>query len=336
MTNKVILASSSCYVSNNPSENQKNQHCLLVNIVLKIIALVGSLFSLIWPTREFPTPITRGIVQKPSTNAEFHATSCSPPAPNVFATNTSISNNRDMFAPFIPSTLASSTTKAEEIQPNKPKQVLPSSLTSPKTVDTKPRKSVNDLSQKCRTILDARIRGKGGATVGLNQLREFEQQKRFHAIRNNHYDWWLFPINMDSQFGDKYNISDQECESLIAHPGFIDSYIEGISIVLNGWGWKDGKYDESIEPGDSSRFWNGYGVRLNKMAHSLLLFIKNSKGENTTRLVQTYKDVQQFYLQVVLPQNNSKKQICHDLKYVQMYCDPLSEETQIQTIHATP
>lgn len=47
----------------------------------------------------------------------------------------------------------------------------------------------------------------------LTQNAEFKQwclQKDFEQFHYSHYDWWAFPINRKSSYGDKYKLFPED------------------------------------------------------------------------------------------------------------------------------
>lgn len=121
----------------------------------------------------------------------------------------------------------------------------------------------------------------------LQQFEEWAQKgdwKRF-TPHYSHYDWWVFPIQRASSLGTKYSVNDAEIQILKNDTDFMAKYRRGVELVLNSWGW-DPIQNQEIPLGQKTpdQKWEGYGVRLGKMADSLYLF-----GEK-----ELYSSVQKF------------------------------------------
>lgn len=111
-----------------------------------------------------------------------------------------------------------------------------------------------------------------------------------------HYDWWTFPVQRASSYGLQYAVNDKDVESLKKDPEFMVNFRRGVELVLNSWGLdpvKDSPIPESIRYLEQQ--WEGYGVRLGKMADSLLLF-----GEQ-----DLYASMQNFFLSKCRPLDRS-------------------------------
>jgi hypothetical protein len=114
--------------------------------------------------------------------------------------------------------------------------------------------------------------------------------------QHSHYDWWMFPISRPSRgFGDTYTVSKKEIDTLKQDPTFMAQYRRGVELVVRSWGWDlAGRCPVPASKLTPDQHWSGYGVRLGKMADSLLLFDE----------IALYKDLQQFYQQVCYPQHH--------------------------------
>jgi hypothetical protein len=101
-------------------------------------------------------------------------------------------------------------------------------------------------------------------------LAKFEKavaSERWHDIRNDHFDWWQFPIDDGSRI--EFNLtSEKDIEALKAYPGWLDKYHESIKLVSHAWGWDVAK-SALIKDGG---YWDNKDVRLAKIIRSLWLF----------------------------------------------------------------
>ena len=164
------------------------------------------------------------------------------------------------------------------------------------------------IDLKIDDILHSHQNGVESIGCGLIQLRLYALDKSYSDIRSEHYDWWMFPTDRSSSLGTKFQLSSEHFRKLAANQAFMKNYKEGIQIVL-----------EAIS--SPSQIWNGYGVRLAKMANSLKLFIANSSGDQRRELESVYESVQQFYQVVVLPKHLSHQMKCSDFDWVTHYCE---------------
>lgn len=106
----------------------------------------------------------------------------------------------------------------------------------------------------------------------LTNLTRLAMAGRWESLQTHHgkgFDWWMFPIDQDSQHGDKWRVSPSDIEVLKADAEFMASYREGAILVARSWGW-DLKKNQKIH--DPKLKWAGWDVRLGKMACSLYLF----------------------------------------------------------------
>jgi hypothetical protein len=84
------------------------------------------------------------------------------------------------------------------------------------------------------------------------------------------FDWWMFPTNLFStQYGNLYQVSSQDIESLKKDAAFMASYRAGIILVAKSWGWD---LETNRDVTNTWQKWSDYQARLGKMLHSLQLF----------------------------------------------------------------
>jgi hypothetical protein len=123
--------------------------------------------------------------------------------------------------------------------------------------------------------------------VHSGQLKRFEVHAvmgTWENLHQEHYDWWMFPINKTSQgHGDEYAFSEANLEALRSDREFLASYRRGVQLQALAWGWNIEKGVSVLNP-KKGQLWTGYGIRLAKMADSLWLM-----GEKTL-----FASLQQF------------------------------------------
>lgn len=130
------------------------------------------------------------------------------------------------------------------------------------------------------------------------QLQKFEQWAsakdwKLFTPTYSHYDWWMFPVaRPSSHYGDIYQVSQADVDALKADPKFMKEYRRGVELVVRSWGWDLQRQCSVLETERTpEQRWTGYGVRLGKMADSLLLF-----GED-----DLYRKLQLFYQAICCP-----------------------------------
>jgi hypothetical protein len=78
-----------------------------------------------------------------------------------------------------------------------------------------------------------------------------------------HFDWWAFPIDVNSHgYGDEFNIAPA-LEELRSDKQFLRAVLTNADLLMRAWGW-----DIVVQKKFADRYPN-YGVRLWKCGHSL-------------------------------------------------------------------
>lgn len=106
------------------------------------------------------------------------------------------------------------------------------------------------------------------------QLASFEKwasEKKWYKIHENHYDWWMFPINQPSSYGFKYVFYDEDIAELKSDAKYIRNYLRGVEILAQAWGWDLYGVKLILNP-DDDQTWQDWPIRLYKCAKSLQLF----------------------------------------------------------------
>jgi hypothetical protein len=87
----------------------------------------------------------------------------------------------------------------------------------------------------------------------------------------HHYDWWMFPIDRGSSQGLRYTVFQEDIEQLKMDLSWLNNYRLGAILLIQSWGWdvKNKKNYIDLAPG---QVWCNWGVRLGKLANSLILF----------------------------------------------------------------
>lgn len=119
------------------------------------------------------------------------------------------------------------------------------------------------------------LRNRPGLGEGdLNKFKNWAQKADWKQFGPgyNHYDWWMFPIDRSSQgqgFG--YTVYEDDIQELQTDLNWLKDYRLGAILLMQSWGWdvKNKKIYPKLAPGQA---WRNWGVRLGKLAHSLILF----------------------------------------------------------------
>ncbi|MBM3688227.1 MAG: hypothetical protein FJW80_00990 [Actinobacteria bacterium] len=105
----------------------------------------------------------------------------------------------------------------------------------------------------------------------LSIFRAATASHQWMRIHDAHYDWWMFPIDVPSSFGDAYAVGPAEVAELKATPGYLPDYLDGARILVRSWGW-DLDTRRFIEEIDPDQVWQKWPIRLEKCGRSLWLF----------------------------------------------------------------
>eukprot|EP01043_Picozoa_sp_COSAG02_P019970 COSAG02_NODE_974_length_15518_cov_97.334717_3_plen_190_part_00 len=115
----------------------------------------------------------------------------------------------------------------------------------------------------------------------LEKFRHFASTGRWAEIHQDHFDWYMWPIEDGSQ--DSYNVFEDDVKELLADEEWLERFHESLELVCAAWGW-DVANARPIEPLADGQGWTGWDIRLAKMIRSLWLF-----GQVTeTRSLQTF------------------------------------------------
>jgi hypothetical protein len=106
------------------------------------------------------------------------------------------------------------------------------------------------------------------------QLARFERLAAagdWQGIHQDHYDWWMFPIDEHSQHGAAYVVYPGDIADLKRDPEFVRSYLRGVELLALAWGWDLAARRPVARPG-RGQAWSRWPIRLYKAARSLQLF----------------------------------------------------------------
>lgn len=122
----------------------------------------------------------------------------------------------------------------------------------------------------------------------LQQLEKFQQaaaRNDWMAIHEDHYDWWMFPIDEQSMYGFAWTVYEEEVSELKRDAVYLDRYLLGVELLARSWGWdlRQASYLSEPQPGQC---WQNWPIRLYKAARSVRLFGFQAEFESLKQLGQ--------------------------------------------------
>eukprot|EP01006_Ploeotia_vitrea_P064631 TRINITY_DN88410_c0_g1_i1.p1 TRINITY_DN88410_c0_g1~~TRINITY_DN88410_c0_g1_i1.p1 ORF type:complete len:188 (-),score=18.43 TRINITY_DN88410_c0_g1_i1:61-624(-) len=93
----------------------------------------------------------------------------------------------------------------------------------------------------------------------------------WQAIHDDHFDWWMFPVDEVSSYQPKWVVYDQDIAELQKDDEFMHNYMQGVTLACLAWGW-DLHNCRVIEKRAKGQQWQKRPIRLYKIAKSLKLF----------------------------------------------------------------
>ena len=110
---------------------------------------------------------------------------------------------------------------------------------------------------------------KGVQLEQLQKFRDLAAAGRWEEIHQDHFDWYMWPIEDGRQA--RYNVLEDDVEELLADEQWLERYHEALALCCAAWGWDVAKA-RPIEPLADGQGWTDWDVRLAKMIRSLWLF----------------------------------------------------------------
>jgi hypothetical protein len=105
----------------------------------------------------------------------------------------------------------------------------------------------------------------------LEMFRRWASESQWDAFHSHHYDWWAFPIDKPSSFGEKYILTPEAISSLRDDSEFIARLAESAQLLIKSWGW-DWKTNKPVDHPSSEQGWANWPIRLSKCNRSLKIF----------------------------------------------------------------
>eukprot|EP00729_Bicosta_minor_P002553 gene2553-9319_t len=107
-------------------------------------------------------------------------------------------------------------------------------------------------------------------TKFLAKWNAFELGNKWGSLHNDHFDWWMFPIDDGSM--PEFNVTSEEhVAQLKSEREWLLGYREGVRLALAAWGW-DTSHEKRIVPIQQGMGWTHWDIRLSKIIRSLFLF----------------------------------------------------------------
>jgi hypothetical protein len=127
----------------------------------------------------------------------------------------------------------------------------------------------------------------------LAKHRQLADSSQWSKIHNDHYDWWMFPIDRGSgAYGEKYNIAGKPLKRLKRNRRFLKNVAEAIKInaLALGWDIETSTYIEDINWDAGQDPWLAYPTRIWKMTRSAQVLGLKKEFESLLLMQQSLAD----------------------------------------------
>lgn len=127
----------------------------------------------------------------------------------------------------------------------------------------------------------------------LAKHRQLADSSQWKKIHNDHYDWWMFPIDRGSgAYGEKYNIAGKPLKRLKRNRRFLKNVAEAIKInaLALGWDVETSTYIEDINWDAGQDPWLAYPTRIWKMTRSAQILGLKKEFESLLLMQQSLAD----------------------------------------------
>jgi hypothetical protein len=119
----------------------------------------------------------------------------------------------------------------------------------------------------------------------LNNFEGWCSRGDWASFHLNHCDWWAFPINKPSSFGDKYKLNNAVIRDLKSDMEFLSKLERSAELLLLSWGW-DLKLGGLVPNPGHYQSWADWPIRLAKCRASLKLFERTQQVEGIDLFVR--------------------------------------------------
>ena len=103
------------------------------------------------------------------------------------------------------------------------------------------------------------------------QFINWDKNQKYSNFHSSHYDWWAFPVDKPSSYGEKYQITSEERSKLLLDQAFLNALRTNAILVCRSWGY-DLENGKSLTTLTKEQRWQRWPIRLYKMSCSLELF----------------------------------------------------------------
>jgi hypothetical protein len=127
----------------------------------------------------------------------------------------------------------------------------------------------------------------------LAKHRQLADSGQWRKIHNDHYDWWMFPIDRGSgAYGEKYNIAGKPLKRLKRNRRFLKNVAEAIKInaLALAWDIETSKYIDNINWDAGQDPWLAYPTRIWKMTRSAQVLGLKKEFESLLLMQQSLAD----------------------------------------------
>lgn len=103
------------------------------------------------------------------------------------------------------------------------------------------------------------------------------------GIHQEHYDWWMFPIDEPSGYGLAWTAYEGDIADLKSDAVYLERYLLGVKLLATSWGWDLDKAAEMPCP-QPGQAWQHWPIRLYKATKSTMLFGLPQQFDSLKRL----------------------------------------------------
>ena len=127
------------------------------------------------------------------------------------------------------------------------------------------------------------IKDKQRETLGM--FKQAAARSDWMEIHQQHYDWWMFPIDEPSAYGMAWTVCEGDIAELKADPEYLERYVLGVELLATAWGW-DLQGSCPLREPQRGQCWQRWPIRLYKAAKSVQLFGFTAEVASLRRLGQ--------------------------------------------------
>ena len=114
------------------------------------------------------------------------------------------------------------------------------------------------------------------------QFINWDKNQKYSNFHSSHYDWWAFPVDKPSSYGEKYQITSEERSKLLLDQAFLNALRTNAILVCRSWGY-DLENGKNLTTLTKEQRWQRWPIRLYKMSCSLELFQQRDLHMNSIK-----------------------------------------------------